>query len=70
MTESAFSRELMTMLVFPKDLNKKCQVLEKRQHFIFSIIYKGFILMFQKMTQVVLTKSQLLRIKGTYGPKM
>ena len=28
MTKSAFFRKLMSMLVFPEDLNKKCQVLD------------------------------------------
>ena len=31
-------------------------VLEKLQHFIFSVFYKGLLLLFQKMNLVVLTK--------------
>ena len=60
----------MTMSVFPGDLNKKCQVLVELQHFKYSIIYKGFLLTFQKIASVVLTKPQLLWIKATYGPKI
>ena len=50
-------------------MKKKYWVLEKWHQFIFSIIYKGFLL-FQKMTWVVLTKSQLLRLKATFGLKI
>ena len=54
------------MLVFPEDLNKKCWVLEKWLHFIFSIIDNGFLLMFQKMTWIVIMKLQLLRFKAPF----
>ena len=58
------------MLVFFEDLNKLCQVFEKLQHFILSIIYKGSLLTSQHMIWVVLTKAQLLWFRATYGPKI
>ena len=42
----------------------------KAAKFIFAIIYKGPLLTSEKVTWVVLTKSQLLRFKGTFGPKI
>ena len=39
MTKFAFFEKLMIMLVFPEDLNKKCQVLEKWQPFSFLCVF-------------------------------
>ena len=41
MTKFTFFRKLMTMLVFPEDLNKKYQALKKWQHF-FIFLYVFF----------------------------
>ena len=39
-----FFRKLMTMLVFHEDLNEKCQVLKKWQHFfIFFYVFFHFV---------------------------
>ena len=68
----------MTMLVFLEDLNKRISRFgEMTAIYFFNIFYYylfnyfyGFSTNVSKMTWVVLTKSHLLRLKATFGPKI
>ena len=73
-TKFAFSRKLMTMLVFLEILKKKyIKDWRNDSNLYFQLfMYLLFIYLqtFQNMTWVVLAKSQLLRFKATFGSKI
>ena len=61
MTKFASFKKLMAMLVFPEDLNKKCQVLEKWQPFSFFI---SFLIYYRNYFNVLQQKNEITSLSN------